>query len=69
MHLAEAHEFVCLISAWDLMLGEEVGAKQRKADGSQLKAVAKQNAPNFPSLLMQLVDKWTLGADIITLLP
>ena len=63
--------FLCLGSAWDLMIDEEkVSRMQRKADQKSLQVKIGENCKaTFPDMVSQLLQKWVDGADIVSLLP
>jgi hypothetical protein len=67
----EAKFFLCVCSAWDLMLGPAIESKrQRIADVQQFKNTVASNCSDlFPAILMKLLDSWQEGTDIANLLP
>ena len=62
--------FLCVCSAWDLMLGQAPSTKrQRHADVEAFKSAVKANCANvFPASLMNLVDAWKDGKDVASMM-
>ena len=69
--VGRAKLFLCIASAWDMMLDANlVSRQQRKVDVENLrKTVAANSVSTFPDKIMQLLTKWVDGADIPALLP
>ena len=48
LRLDQGNLYICLVTAWDLMLGTEVSKKQKEADIESVKKAIKEHAPTFP---------------------
>ena len=68
----EGKFFLTVCSAWDTMLNTEadVSKRQRQADFEAFKVVVDESCPySFPNSLMQIMQKWSEGANVDAVLP
>ena len=69
-HVGQGKLFVCLLTAWELMLRGDLQSKaKRKLELSEVERSIQAQCPTFPALISQLLDKWASGIDVASLLP
>ncbi len=70
--LDDAKLFMCLSTAWDLMLngGAEQTRREKRTDVESLRSGVKASCNAvFPPELFRLLEEWVDGADVSVLMP